>query len=50
LIERTIEEFNEKKSGFTKNLNPERQLFIKKLGQQCVDNTIELIRNFAPNY
>lgn len=50
LIERTVEEFELLKSGFTKKLNAEKQLFIKRLGQKCADNTVSLIRYFKPKY
>ncbi len=49
LIERSIEEFEFLKSGFTKNLNTEKQLFIKRLGEKCAINTVKLIREFKPN-
>lgn len=48
LVERTIKEFNKLKSGFTKRLNPKKQLFIKRLGQKCADNSVKIIREFNP--
>ncbi|OAB48993.1 hypothetical protein [Mycoplasmopsis gallinarum] len=50
LIERTVEEFEFLKSGFTKKLNAQKQLFIKRLGQKCAENSVELIRHFKPDY
>lgn len=50
LIEREIDEFERLKSGFTKNLNAEKQLFIKRLGEQAVINTVKLIKYFKPKY
>ena len=50
IVLRTIKEFNELKSGFTKNLNPSTQLFIAKLGKKCIDNTIKLIEHYKPKY
>lgn len=50
LIFRTKKEFEELKSGFTKNLNANVQLFIAKLGKKCIDNTIELIKYYKPKY
>ena len=50
LVERTIEEFNFLKRGFTKNLNADKQLFIKRLGQRCADNTVAIIKKFQPKY
>ncbi|WP_406618112.1 C5 methylase (MAV1virus-like) protein [Mycoplasmopsis lipophila] len=50
LTERTLEEFEKLKGGFTKNLNGEVQLFIKRLGQRCIDNTIKLIEFYKPKY
>lgn len=48
LVERTIPEFNKLKSGFTKNLNPKKQLFIKRLGEQCAINSVKIIKSFKP--
>jgi len=50
LIEREREEFNKLKSGFTKNLNADVQLFIKRLGEKCINNTIKLIQHYDPKY
>ncbi|MGL4616684.1 MAG: C5 methylase (MAV1virus-like) protein [Mycoplasmoidaceae bacterium] len=50
LILRSKKEFEELKSGFTKNLKADVQLFIAKLGKKCIDNTIELISHFNPKY
>lgn len=50
LIERSMEEFEELKSGFTKNLNGEKQLFLKRLGQKCADNSVKLIKTFKPKH
>ncbi|UWV82356.1 C5 methylase (MAV1virus-like) protein [Mycoplasmopsis cynos] len=48
LIERSSEEFEILKNGFTKNLKVDVQLFIKRLGEKCINNTIELIKEFNP--
>lgn len=50
LIERSVEEFEKLKSGFTSRLNAEKQLFLKRLGQKCADNSVKLIRYFKPKY
>ena len=50
LIERSVNEFEALKSGFTKNLKADVQLFIKRLGQKCIDNTIALIQHYQPRY
>ncbi|MCF0218086.1 MAG: hypothetical protein HUJ42_03555 [Malacoplasma sp.] len=50
LVQRSKKEFEELKSGFTKNLNAEVQLFLKKLGKKCIDNTIDLIKFYKPKY
>ena len=50
LIFRSKKEFEELKSGFTKNLKSDVQLFIAKLGKKCIDNTIELIKYHKPVY
>lgn len=50
LIFRSKDEFELLKSGFTKNLDADTQLYIAKLGKKCVDNSIELIQNFKPKY
>ncbi len=50
LIFRNKKEFETLKSGFTKRLNAETQLFIAKLGKKCIDNTIELIKFYKPKY
>lgn len=50
LIERSVKEFNELKSGFTKNLKADVQLFIKRLGKKCIDNTIDLIKSYQPKF
>lgn len=51
LIERDKDEFEKlKHAGFTKNLNADKQLFIKQLGQICIDNTVKLIKHFKPTY
>ena len=50
LIERSVKEFETLKSGFTKNLKADVQLFIKRLGQKCIDNTIALIKHYQPQY
>ncbi len=50
LIERTKKEFELLKSGFTKNLNANKQLFIKRLGEKCATNSVKLIRYFKPKY
>ncbi|MFV8418733.1 hypothetical protein [Mycoplasma sp. Sp33II] len=48
LTERNIEEFESLKNGFTRHLKADVQLFIKRLGQKCIDNTIELIKYYKP--
>lgn len=48
LIERSVKEFEKLKNGFTKNLKADVQLFIKRLGQKCIDNVIELIEYYKP--
>lgn len=48
LIERSVKEFEKLKSGFTKNLKADVQLFIKRLGKKCIDNTIKLIEHYKP--
>lgn len=48
LIERSVKEFEKLKSGFTKNLKADVQLFIKRLGKKCIDNTIDLIKYYKP--
>lgn len=48
LIERTPEEFERLKSGFTKKLNWEKQLFIKRLGEKCAINSVKLIDYYKP--
>lgn len=52
LIERTIEEFETLKvqNGFTKKLNAEKQLFIKRVGEKCINNTLSLIDYYKPKY
>ncbi|WP_027120998.1 hypothetical protein [Mycoplasma leonicaptivi] len=50
LIERSIEEFEALKGGFTKNLKADVQLFIKRLGEKCLNNVIELIKFYKPKY
>lgn len=50
LIERSVKEFNQLKSGFTKNLKSDVQLFIKRLGKKCIDNTLDLINFYKPKY
>lgn len=48
LTERTVEEFEKLKGGFTKNLKADVQLFIKRLGEKCINNTIDIIKEFQP--
>ncbi|WP_180338343.1 C5 methylase (MAV1virus-like) protein [Mycoplasmopsis pullorum] len=48
LKERSIEEFENLKGGFTKNLKSDVQLFIKRLGERCINNTISLIQHYKP--
>lgn len=48
LIERSVKEFESLKNGFTKNLDAKTQLFIKRLGKKCIDNTIKLIDYYKP--
>ncbi|MFV8413897.1 hypothetical protein ACNQ2B_00385 [Mycoplasma sp. Z707] len=50
LVERTVEEFERLKSGFTKNLKAEKQLFIKRLGEKCAINSVKLINHFKPKF
>ncbi|SJZ53476.1 hypothetical protein [Mycoplasmopsis verecunda] len=50
LIERSVEEFEMLKSGFTKNLKADKQLFIKRLGEKCAINSVKLINHFKPKY
>lgn len=50
LIEREIKEFEQLKSGFTRYLKADRQLFIKKLGEKCINNTLETIKHYKPKY
>ncbi|MGZ9763333.1 hypothetical protein ACXYRP_03530 [Mycoplasma sp. 5912] len=50
LIERSLEEFENLKSGFTKRLNGPKQLFIKRLGEKCAVNSVNLIKTFKPKY
>lgn len=50
LIFRTKKEFEELKSGFTKNLKADTQLFLAKLGKNCIDNTIKIIKFYKPKY
>ncbi|WP_199267018.1 C5 methylase (MAV1virus-like) protein [Mycoplasma sp. NEAQ87857] len=48
LEERSVEEFERLKGGFTRNLKSDVQLFIKRLGERCINNTIELIKHYQP--
>ena len=48
LIERSEEEFERLKKGFTKNLDAKTQLFIKRLGEKCINNTLQLIDYYKP--
>ncbi len=50
LVERSVGEFERLKKGFTAKLSADKQLFIKRLGQKCVENTVELIRAFQPTF
>lgn len=50
LVQRSIKEFEKLKSGFTKHLKADVQLFIKKLGERCINNTIALIKYYKPKY
>ncbi|MGZ9755496.1 hypothetical protein ACXYRO_01895 [Mycoplasma sp. 4013] len=50
VLERSVEEFERLKGGFTKNLKADVQLFIKRLGEKCLNNTIELIKFYKPKY
>ena len=50
LVERSIEEFERIKSGFTKQLFANKQLEIKRLGERCINNTIKIIDYFKPKY
>ncbi|MHA3786268.1 hypothetical protein [Mycoplasma sp. HF14] len=50
LVERSVEEFEKLKSGFTKNLKADKQLFIKRLGEKCAINSVNLIKHFKPKY
>lgn len=48
LVERSVEEFERLKNGFTKRLDAETQLFIKRLGERCINNVVELINYYQP--
>lgn len=48
LIKRSRAEFERLKSGFTKNLKADVQEFIAKLGKKCIDNTINIIKEYQP--
>lgn len=48
LVERSVEEFEALKEGFTKNLDAQTQLFIKRLGERCINNTLTLIDYYKP--
>jgi DNA replication initiation complex subunit (GINS family) len=48
LVERSVEEFERLKGGFTKNLKADQQLFIKRLGEKCLENTLSLIDHYHP--
>ncbi|MGL4950819.1 MAG: hypothetical protein ACRC4M_03260 [Mycoplasma sp.] len=50
LKERSIEEFERLKSGYTANKKADVQLFITRLGKKCADNTIKLIEHYKPKY
>lgn len=50
LIQRSVEEFELLKNGFTKNCKADVQLFIAKLGKKCIDNTIALIQHYQPKF
>jgi len=50
LVEREVEEFEKLKSGFTRFLKADVQLFIKRLGEKCINNTIALIDCYNPNF
>jgi hypothetical protein len=50
-LERTVKEFEKLKlAGFTKRLKADKQLFIKRLGEQCAINSVKLIKHFQPKY
>ena len=48
LVFRTEDDFKEHKSGWTKNLNYERQHFLAELGKKCIDNVLKLIDYYEP--
>ena len=48
LVERSIQEFEALKSGFTKNLTAQKQLEIKRLGEKCINATLAIIEHFKP--
>lgn len=50
LIERPIKEFEGLKSGFTKYLQADKQLEIKRLGEKCINNTLSIIEHFKPQF
>ncbi|WP_232840945.1 class I SAM-dependent methyltransferase [Mycoplasma tauri] len=50
LKERSIDDFNNLKNGFTRNFDANKQLFIKRLGENCINNTIDIIKEFKPKY
>ena len=50
LVERSVEEFERLKSGFTRNKKAETQLYVKRLGEKCINNTLLLIEVYHPKY
>ena len=50
LVERPLAEFEALKSGFTKYLQADKQLQIKRLGEKCINNTLRIIEHFKPQF
>ena len=50
LVERSVAEFEQLKSGFTKYLNANTQLQIKRIGEKCINNTLRIIEHFKPQF
>lgn len=49
LVERSVQEFEALKTGFTKYLQADKQLQIKRLGEKCINNTLAIIEHFKPS-
>lgn len=50
LVERSVEEFERLKNGFTRSQNADNQLKWKRIGEQFIRNTILIISIFNPKY